>query len=54
MDSLATLPGIGNRTAERLALHILHAPHSEAQALADNIMALKKKLNSVHHLFRTQ
>lgn len=44
MDSLATLPGIGNKTAERLALHILHAPHSDAQSLADNILALKKNV----------
>ena len=44
MDSLATLPGIGSKTAERLALHILHAPHSDAKSLADNILALKKNV----------
>ncbi|MGD9731628.1 MAG: recombination protein RecR, partial [Desulfamplus sp.] len=26
IKSLSTLPGIGRKTAERLALHILHAP----------------------------
>lgn len=44
MDSLATLPGIGSKTAERLALHILHAPLTEAETLAQNILALKKQV----------
>ncbi|MCP4672900.1 MAG: recombination protein RecR, partial [Desulfobacula sp.] len=30
IDSLSTLPGIGKKTAERLALHILHAPDRQA------------------------
>jgi recombination protein RecR len=29
IHSLSTLPGIGKKTAERLALHILHAPDHE-------------------------
>ena len=33
IHSLSTLPGIGKKTAERLALHILHAPDYEAAAL---------------------
>ncbi|MFK5953404.1 MAG: recombination mediator RecR [Desulfobacterium sp.] len=44
MDCLTTLPGIGKKTAERLALHILHAPPTEAQSLADTILALKKNV----------
>ncbi len=42
--SLSTLPGIGKKTAERLALHILHAPNHEAAALAADIIDLKTKI----------
>ncbi|MCG8566293.1 MAG: recombination mediator RecR [Desulfobacterales bacterium] len=44
MDSLSTLPGIGRKTAERLALHILHAPDHEAAALAADIIELKSSV----------
>ena len=44
IDSLSTLPGIGKKTAERLALHILHAPEHEAATLAADIVALKKSV----------
>ena len=44
IKSLSRLPGIGRRTAERLALHILHAPNHEAQTLASDILELKKKV----------
>ncbi len=39
--SFSTLPGIGRKTAERLALHLLHAPDHEAAALAADIIELK-------------
>ncbi|MFH2090928.1 MAG: recombination mediator RecR [Pseudomonadota bacterium] len=41
IHSLSKLPGIGKRTAERLSLHILHAPSQEAAALAADIINLK-------------
>ncbi len=44
IHSLSTLPGIGKKTAERLALHILHAPDHEAAALAADIIELKKSV----------
>ena len=44
IHSLSTLPGIGKKTAERLALHILHAPDHEAVALAADIIELKKNV----------
>lgn len=44
IHSLSTLPGIGKKTAERLALHILHAPDHEATALAADIIELKKSV----------
>ncbi len=37
------LPGIGEKTAERLALHILHAPRREAELLARGIENMKEK-----------
>lgn len=44
IHSLSTLPGIGKKTAERLALHILHAPNQEAATLAADIIDLKTKV----------
>ncbi len=44
INSLSTLPGIGKKTAERLALHILHAPDNQASTLAANIVELKKSV----------
>ena len=39
--ALKTLPGVGTRTAERLAFHLLRAPDAEAQELADAILAMR-------------
>ena len=44
INSLSTLPGIGKKTAERLALHILHAPNHEAATLAADIIELKSSI----------
>ena len=41
---LTRLPGIGNRTAQRLAFHLLQAPKTEAQALADAIEIVKERV----------
>ncbi len=40
---IAKLPGIGSKTAERLALHILRSPGREAEKLAGAIIELKEK-----------
>ena len=37
ITELARLPGIGQRTAQRLAFHILSVSDEEALALADSI-----------------
>ena len=42
MAEFAKLPGIGARTAERLALHILKVPADEAMALATAIRDVKR------------
>lgn len=41
---LARLPGIGGKTAARLAHHILKSPEAEARALAESITSVKEKL----------
>jgi recombination protein RecR len=41
---LSKLPGIGNRTAQRLAFHILRAGDEEAMALADAIREVKQRI----------
>ena len=45
VTELARLPGIGNRTAQRLAFHVLRAPAEEAGALADAIRDVKEKIS---------
>lgn len=42
--SLAKLPGVGEKTAERLALHILRRPLNEAETLAQSVLAVKQKV----------
>jgi recombination protein RecR len=44
IDELKRLPGIGQKTAQRLAFHILRADAEEATALADAIRAAKEKI----------
>ncbi|MGB8853953.1 MAG: recombination mediator RecR [Pirellulales bacterium] len=44
VDSFAVLPGIGRKTAERLAHHVLRMPPAEALAFADAIRAVKENL----------
>ncbi len=41
---LAKFPGIGKKTAARLAFHVLRSSEGEAQALADAICDLKEKI----------
>lgn len=42
---LKKLPGIGERTAERLALWLLRAPEDDALGLAEAIVQLKKSIS---------
>ena len=41
---LSKLPGVGGRTAQRLAFHILRASDEEAGALADAIREVKERI----------
>ena len=51
LDSLQKLPGIGPKTAERLAFHLLKAPDSEAFELADAIRQVKENLKKCRYCF---
>jgi recombination protein RecR len=44
ISELSRLPGIGQRTAQRLAFHILRADEPEALALAEAIREVKSKV----------
>jgi recombination protein RecR len=44
ISELGKLPGIGQRTAQRLAFHILRAEEADALALADAIREVKEKV----------
>ena len=48
---LSKLPGIGQRTAQRLAFHILRAEDAEALALADSIREVKEKVGLCERCF---
>ena len=37
-DQFARLPGIGGKTAQRLAFHVLSLPDEDAQEFADAIL----------------
>jgi recombination protein RecR len=48
---LGRLPGIGQRTAQRLAFHILRAPDEEAEALAAAIREVKERVGLCERCF---
>ena len=44
VDEFAKLPGIGRKTAQRLAMHVLHEPRAEAEKLAGALLDVKDKV----------
>ncbi len=53
IDAFGRLPGLGAKSAERLAYHLLKAPPEEALALAEAIRAVKDSIRycqSCYHL----
>jgi len=44
IKNLAKLPGVGGKTAERLAMHILRSPIKEAEQLAASILDMRQKV----------
>lgn len=45
VDQIAKLPGLGKKSALRLALHILKLPDAEARSLAEAIIQVKMRLH---------
>lgn len=44
MNLLGSLPGVGMRSAERIAFHILKQSHDDAMKLADAIRDVKTRI----------
>ena len=45
-DQFARLPGIGGKTAQRLAFHVLSLPQEEAENFADAILRARKEVHT--------
>ena len=45
-DQFARLPGIGGKTAQRLAFHVLELDNADAKAFADAILAAKQTVHT--------
>ena len=46
IEQFERLPGIGHKTAQRLAFHILGLPEGQAEAFADAILDARKKIHT--------
>jgi recombination protein RecR len=44
IEEFAKLPGVGRKTAQRLAMHVLHEPKAEAEKLAEALLDVKEKV----------
>jgi recombination protein RecR len=51
IKNIAKLPGIGEKTAERLALHLLRGSRQEAEQLANSILHIKDKVRFCSRCF---
>ena len=51
IKNISRLPGIGEKTAERLAMHILRAPRREVEQLAQSILTVKDKVRFCSRCF---
>lgn len=51
IEHLIRLPGIGPKTAQRLAFHLLKAPREDAAALAEALVALKDRTRLCRRCF---
>ena len=45
IEAFGRLPGVGQKTAQRLAYHVLRAPPDEAKALAEALIAIKEEVD---------
>jgi recombination protein RecR len=51
MEALGKLPGVGPKTAQRLAFYLLDAPEAEVKALAEAILQAKQSLKHCSRCF---
>lgn len=51
IEQLSALPGIGSKTAQRLAFHIVNQPMEKVQALSDSIIEAKKNVRYCKQCF---
>ena len=51
IEELAALPGIGHKTAQRLAFHILNMPVDHVQSLSDAIINARKNVRYCKQCF---
>jgi recombination protein RecR len=51
IDELGRLPGIGPKSAQRIAFHVLRIPGEDARRLADAIVAVKEKTTLCERCF---
>jgi recombination protein RecR len=51
IEQLVRLPGVGPKTAQRLAFHVLKAPREDAAALAEALVALKDRTRLCQRCF---
>ena len=48
---LTKLPGVGRKTAQRLALHLLQVPREDATALGESILELRELVHACNDCF---
>jgi recombination protein RecR len=51
IDAFERLPGIGPKSAQRLAFYLLHVPQQELENFADALVSLKKNTVECHTCF---
>jgi len=51
IDELARLPGIGRRSAQRLAFHLLAVDEADAERLAQSIIDLRRQVGTCRRCF---
>ena len=51
IDELARLPGIGRKSAQRLAFHILNADEADAERLANAVLDMRRQVRQCSRCF---
>ena len=50
IEELSRLPGIGPKSAQRLAFHLIHMPKEQVKELADSMVDARENAAAVTHL----